>query len=220
MKQVTIISNGNLSDFSHLRGKINKDSFIICADGGAKQVIEYGFLPNIVVGDMDSIDAEMLKLIKLKKIQLLTFPTKKDKTDFELAVDFALYLKPQTIQIFGLLGDRIDHFVGNILLLKKICLEHKTVQLIAYEGNKTIYFIHNTLTITGKVGDQVSVVPLTNIFNMTLDGFEYPLKNTYIQEGTTRTISNTLKRNKGTITFQKGIAMVMYFPCLIFCILL
>lgn len=210
MKRMVIFSNGNLSDTSFVKTIVEKDDFIVCTDGGARYALEQDLIPNVLIGDMDSVESEVYQSIIQKGTEIIRYPARKDKSDFELAVDYALGKKAKKILIFGLLGDRIDHFLGNILLLQKVRKENRSLGIIIYEGNKTIYFVDKELEIEGEINDELSVIPLTKIENITLKGLVYKLSNAVLNIGTSLGISNILKKKRVKISLKKGLVMVVH----------
>src|SRR3989338_8374682 len=142
MKRAVIFVNGNLSDLSQAKKIIKKEDCLIASDGGANLIEKLKLIPNIVIGDMDSIKPELLK-----KYKSIKYPAKKDKTDFELTIDYCLAQKFQEIIIFGILGDRIDHLLANIFLLAKTQTENKLIKIKIIEGKKEIFILNKEIII-------------------------------------------------------------------------
>ena len=204
-KRVIIFVNGNLSDISQAKKIIKKEDFLIAADGGANHIKKLGLTPNLVIGDMDSIDHNLLK----KFPTVIKYPRKKDKTDFELGIDFCLEKKFQEIIIFGILGDRIDHMFANIFLLAKIQAENESIKIKIIEGKKEIFIVNKEIIIDGKIGDEVSIIPVSEkLVGITTVGLEYQLKNEELIFGSTRGISNVMNKTIVKITMKKGAALI------------
>ncbi|MEK7177326.1 MAG: thiamine diphosphokinase [Patescibacteria group bacterium] len=203
-KRVIIFVNGNLSDFSQAKKIIKKEDFLIAVDGGANYIEKLGLTPNIIIGDIDSIKPELLK-----KYKSIKYPRKKDKTDFELAIDYCLEKKFQEIIIFGILGDRIDHMLANIFLLAKVQTENRLIKIKIIEGKKQIFILNKEMTIHGKIGDEVSIIPVSEkLVGITTVGLEYQLKNEELIFGSTRGISNVMNKTIVKITMKKGAALI------------
>lgn len=206
MNRAMIFVNGNLSDLSQAKKIITKEDYLIATDGGVKHIHELGLIPNIIIGDMDSIDPDLLK-----KYKSIKYPTKKNKTDFELAVDYCLENKFQEIIIFGILGDRIDHMIANILLLAKTQTENILIKIKIIEGKKEIYVLNKEITIKGKVGDEISIIPVTNkLEGVNDEGLYYRLIDDTLLFGTTKGISNIMTQTQIKISLKKGIALVIH----------
>ena len=147
MKRAIIFVNGNLSDLSQAKSIITNGDCLIAADGGVKHVLKLGLVPQVVIGDFDSISTSLQKKLKKLKIEWIQYPRKKDKTDFELAIDLVLDRKYSQIIIFGILGDRVDHFIANIFLLAKIQTENESIKIKVVEGNKEMYILNKEINL-------------------------------------------------------------------------
>ncbi|NMA68833.1 MAG: thiamine diphosphokinase [Desulfitobacterium sp.] len=82
--KIAIVANG---EWDQEWGKVELSSYemIIAADGGGKHVIESGHFPDALIGDLDSIEPEILELCRQKGIPIVSYPSQKDETDLELA---------------------------------------------------------------------------------------------------------------------------------------
>ena len=118
MSRTIIFANGNLPNLEKARALIRPDDFILCADGGTRHALALGLTPDLIIGDMDSLPAAF----NLKPETFIRFPTDKNETDLELAIDHALTLKPDQILILAALGGRMDQTLANITLLSNFQL--------------------------------------------------------------------------------------------------
>ncbi|MEK7633494.1 MAG: thiamine diphosphokinase [Patescibacteria group bacterium] len=206
MKRAIVFVNGNLSDFSQAKNIIKKTDCLIASDGGVKHILKLGLIPNIVIGDFDSTPKNMRSAPTL-----ITYPTEKDATDFELATDYCLEKKFQEIIIFGFLGDRIDHLLANIFLLTKIQTENKSIKIKIIEGKKEIFILNKEIVINGQIGDEVSIVPVSEkLEKVATDGLYYRLIDDTLLFGSTRGISNVMNKNTAKITVTDGVALITH----------
>ena len=211
MKRAIIFVNGNLSDLSQAKSIITNGDCLIAADGGVKHVLKLGLVPQVVIGDFDSISTSLQKKLKKLKIEWIQYPRKKDKTDFELAIDLVLDRKYSQIIIFGILGDRIDHFLANIFLLTKIQTENKLIKIKIVEGKKEIYILNKEIIINGQIGDELSIIPVSEkLEGVVTDGLEYQLKNKSLSFGSTKGISNIFNKTSTKITVAEGTALMVH----------
>ena len=207
MKRAVIFVNGNFSDLSQAKKIIIKEDCLIAADGGVKHIFKLGLIPQIIIGDFDSTPKNM----KSTPTKIVKYPTKKDKTDFELTIDYCLKNKFQEIIIFGVLGDRIDHMLANIFLLSKFQTENPTFKIKIVEGKKEIFILNKEITINGKIGDEISIIPVSEkLEGIVTDGLEYQLNNEVLLFGSTRGISNVMNKTSAQITASSGTGIVIY----------
>ncbi|MEW9676418.1 thiamine diphosphokinase [Lentibacillus sp. L22] len=210
MTTVAIVANGPwelLPDLSLFTGKIDK---WIGADRGAHHLLLNGITPDIAVGDFDSLTKVERQLVKRQVRVFEQYPSEKDLTDLELALEKAYTLNPETIYLFGVTGGRLDHFLINIQTLYTI-MEKEILAFIVDASNQLHMEKPGSHTITNDdTYPYVSFVPFTKeVQDLSLEGFYYPLTNETISWGSTRCISNKLLLKNGTFSFRAGILLVI-----------
>lgn len=95
---------------------LTKDIDYIAIDQGLSHLIRQGITPVYAIGDFDSLQDDHI----LHDIAHETHPTRKDDSDTELAIKYALKHGYDTIDLYGVTGgERIDHFISVLLLLKR-----------------------------------------------------------------------------------------------------
>ena len=209
-RRIFIISNGIINDPEFIREKLGETNapIIICADGAARYLRSLDIAPEFIIGDMDSIDDDTMRYFDKRKTTILTYPGNKDETDTQLALEYALKLKPDEIFIFGALGGRIDHSLANITLLIMGVKQGVDVKII--DEICELFIVNQQGVVKGKAGDTVSLLPLSSeVAGITLEGFEYPLSDGVMEIGVPYGISNRLIDKKGIITVKSGYLLVI-----------
>lgn len=210
MKKNAIIFSGGDVDGDPLFYKryIHKDDYIVCADSGAEHVLKLGLFPSAVLGDMDSIKPETLKKLKEQNVNIIKYKSEKDYTDTELAIKYALEIKPNEIIIFGAIGDRIDHSLANIQLLIYILSKGYNARIINRKNEAVL--INKSVVIKGEKGTTISLIPLTEkVRGVVTKNLYYPLKNETLTIGTTRGISNVMTNDEANITIKTGLLLII-----------
>lgn len=208
-----IISGGeiNIKSLEKYLSNNNFEQNIIAVDKGLEVLYQLKKRPNYVVGDFDSISKEVLEFYR-KQPQVIfeTFPSHKDNTDTDIALQLAIQLKSSNITILGALGKRMDHALSNIHILK-YALEAKIPCQILDDYNK-IYLVEKekTLSKNETFGKYISLIPLSGtVEGLTLTGFQYPLTKDTLPVGTSLGISNEIISNIATIKLERGILIVI-----------
>lgn len=205
---VLIVTGGYIENKNILTENKIKYNYVICADGGSRYIELLNIIPNIILGDFDSSDRIKIKEYEQKGIEVQKFPTKKDKTDTELAIDFALTKNPQKITMVGATGTRIDHTVANIHILKK-CLE-KGVSASIIDDNNTISIINKQILIKKGQFKYLSLLPLTSkVEGITLKGTAYELSEATLSCGSSVGVSNEIVGEEAVIQVRSGILIVI-----------
>ncbi len=206
-----IISGGRV-DESFLSDFLRKENFsmIIAADYGLTIADRLNIKPDWIVGDFDSVPEEVITKYSASTIPIYTYPTEKDKTDTEIAIELALEHKATDIYIVGGTGSRIDHTLANIHLL----MLPMELQINAFlvDPNNKIYLKNESFTIIKEkqFGENVSLLPFgEQVKGLTLKGFKYPLKDITYGIGSSLGISNEIKEEVGIIEILEGILIVI-----------
>lgn len=187
---------------------INKETFLICADGGANNLKKFGILPDLLIGDFDSISQEALDFYSKKNIEIMNFPPEKDYTDSELSVETAISKGFTDIIILGGIGSRMDHTIANVFLLKTIHEAGCHGTLI--DNNNIIQLISSDITLERHDGYKVTLLPLTpEVEGITTKGLYYPLENYTLRQGSTRGVSNEFLDEEASVSIQSGLLLVM-----------
>ena len=212
MKRCLILTGGKLSlAFAGSFLEKSKYEKVIAVDGGLEAAKELGIIPDVIVGDFDTVRSEILSYYrKMEHIIWEVHQPEKDDTDTELAIKRALAMNCSHITLLGATGGRLDHMIGNIHLLFP-CLQKGTYAEIVDTQNR-LYLIDGEHTFRKDAvwGKYISFLPLTQeVTGITLKGFKYPLENKDICIGTSLCISNELIEEEGRITFSEGVLMAV-----------
>ncbi len=206
--KTAIFAGGNIGDYKKVSKYLNGCRLVICADSGVHHAFNMGITPDILVGDMDSISSEDLKKVKQLGIEILKFPTKKDCTDTELALETALKQGAKEVIILGGYGDRPDHSLGNIFLMvrfKKLGIELKYV-----DEYWEVALIDSQAEINGKKGNILSLIPITpEVKGITTEGLYYPLKDAKLIMGPTLGISNVFSSDIANVIIKEGLLLAV-----------
>ena len=211
-KVVFIVSGGELGDPSFFREKAAKTApaAVICADGGARHLLDTGMVPSLIVGDMDSLDQVSQDLYESMGVRIIRRPKEKNETDTELALKEAFALTPSEVWIWGALGHRIDHSLANISLLAQGNKRGIDVKLI--DTWCEVFLATRRTVLEGEAGQTVSLLPFGGAASgITLTGFEYPLMKALMEVGSPYGISNRLTARQGIIEVDTGVLLVVRY---------
>ena len=206
MDTIAIVGNGKLEQ-SYL-DRIRQHTYVIGVDRAAFWLLSQGLIPNVAIGDFDSVTPQELKIIREKIAVFESFPPEKDFTDMELAMNYAAKLHPKDITIYGGIGSRLDHSLGNILLLNQFLDSPFNMRLVN-ETNEC--HILNSQEVIQKSPDYkyVSLLSLTDESVVTLNDFLYEIKNYHLKRGQTVGISNEIHKKQGSIIVHQGTVLVI-----------
>lgn len=111
MGRCVIVGGAKIEDYEWVRSHLSKDDFFIFCDGGLNHLEFLGVEPRLIVGDFDSFDKPDTE------IETICLPCEKDDTDTMFAVKEALKRGFDRILLIGVVGQRLDHTLGNLSAL-------------------------------------------------------------------------------------------------------
>lgn len=207
-KTVVIVANGHMTDYEKFAALIANADSVIGVDGGLKHLEKMGVTPTLMMGDFDSIDSIEYYSALFPKATIKTFEARKDYTDSELAVREAIKLLPDRIVLLSVTGNRLDHALANMSLLKLIY--DAGIEGVVIDECNEIRYMEDELTLKGEVGTNMSLIPLSDVVKgINLDGFDYPLINATLKYGSTTGVSNVFVKEFARITIDSGRLLVI-----------
>lgn len=206
-----ILANGEYGDLTHYEKHLTGVDVVICADGGANYAYQLQLIPDYIVGDMDSIEGEVRKFfLENHEVNFRKYPQQKDFTDTQLAISIAEDLGVSELVFFGTQGNRIDHTLSNLYSCIEMC--DITDTIVHYNPECSIYITSKPMVLTGKRGETISVLALTDMVSgFSLSGVEYPLNSAVLQKSNPYTISNILEDEQAAIIVAEGIAAIFHY---------
>jgi thiamine pyrophosphokinase len=209
MPRVVIFANGLLPDLEAAKKLLRPDDFLLGVDGGAHFIMELGLLPSLVMGDLDSLSEDDLYELGNADVRTHQYPADKDETDLELALQYALELRPTVILIAAALGGRIDQTLANISLLTDTLLAHTDIRLD--DGVEEVFFCRDNARVNGNIGDTVSLLPWNGEVNgVFTTGLKWTLSNETLFPYKTRGISNEMITETADIKIRSGLLLIIH----------
>ena len=200
-----LISIGGNSTSNILSIESNFDE-IIAVDSGVEHLFKLSLDPNTLIGDLDSISENSLDKVKKNGGDIIDFNSNKDQTDFELALNYLEGVENSIIYIIGGESGEIDHLLSIFLLIpSKSFFEN----IIWVYGDKKIIF-RQKLKLNVKKMSKFSIIPLSDLSNLSIDGAEWNLENKNIQFGETTTLRNVANKDEINVNCDTGVFAFIY----------
>jgi thiamine pyrophosphokinase len=234
--RTVIIANGEPPTHHGIARWLREGDALICADGGARAALALDLKPQHVIGDFDSLSDDELRELERRGAQLHRHSPRKDETDLELALLFAVGKKTtegmegtestekrrkdsvfsvpsvvNEIVVLGAMGGRRDHELANILLLAMPQLKGARVTLA--HGDERMFLVDardgaTATTLRGQHGDIVSLLPFGgDAHGIRTEGLEYPLRDESLFVGPARGVSNVMLSNEAIVSLRQGMLL-------------
>jgi thiamine pyrophosphokinase len=210
VRALVVLDGDLLGSDAWLAGLAKGADVVIAADGGAHRVLKAGRRPDLVVGDMDALPTATQRDLLRAGAELEIHPAKKDQTDGELALDAAVERGADEIVVVGALGGpRLDHMLGNLMLLAAENFAAIDVALVTEHATFRSLLGPGILELEGAPGDWVTLEPLSEVVRgVATDGLRYPLRHEDLVRGSTRGVSNELTERRGSVEAGDGLLLV------------
>jgi len=209
MQRIIIFANGDLPDINKAHALLHPDDFIICADGGTRHAFALNLKPDLVIGDMDSIQKDHWQKLEETGIPVELFPPDKNETDLELALNRAFELEPKEIIIIAALVGRLDQTLGNLALLSNT--RDAAIKIRLDDGVEEIFFCRDQVQVQGRSGDIVSLLPWGSpVHGVQTQRLKWPLNNEILYPEKTRGISNEMLNDTASIKISSGNLLVIH----------
>lgn len=206
MQRCVIIGGADIRDYERLKQNLRADDFVIYCDSGLKHKTAFSREADLIIGDFDSFDIHAVE----EGTERIVLPCEKDDTDTFYAVKEALKRGYRDFLLFGVLGGRMDHSLGNLSILSflheknasgKIFDDYSEIVLIRGGERILIEDCYAFFSLIAYDGPAVGV---------SIKGAKYPLEKATINGQYQYGISNeVLPLQVAEISLQEGQLLVI-----------
>jgi thiamine pyrophosphokinase len=184
---------------------------IVAADGGARWLDAMGVRPDLLIGDLDSVDPDLVVRLAAAGAAIERHPVDKDASDAELALDRAIGSGADEVVVLGALGgERLDHELANLLLLADPSWQVPNLRVV--RGGTVVRAVHGGegLSVLGAIGDLVSLLPIGGeAEGVRTVGLRFPLGGESLALGPSRGLSNVVVDHPASVSLERGTLLVV-----------
>ena len=238
MIDTIIVSGGDIqSDFAlyFLKKNIEKagreNIRLIAADRGLEFFLDYLILPDVVIGDFDSLSEDGKNFLEMQKddipyggmlewklqkgegkvVEVVRLRPEKDDSDTQSAMNYAIQNGAKEIVILGVTGNRVDHLMANFGLLILAQKQDTEVALADRYNYMKLIPSGTILKKAEQFGKYVSFFPLGgDVTGLTLEGFKYPLDKYHLTTADSGlTVSNEISEEYAKVTYESGTLLMI-----------
>ena len=195
-----------------LREQLPDAALVIAADSGWAHATTFGFTPDLLVGDMDSIQPEHLAAARASDTEIIEHSADKDFTDTELALQLARKFDYRHIHLVSGGGDRFDHLLAMVHSL----VEHADdATLTAHIGTQHVRIVtpRESATFAAEPGATISLIPLGgHARGVTTHGLQWELKRSTLRSFASRGVSNIATTTAITVSLRTGALAIITTP--------
>lgn len=216
MKDAVLFLQGRYSarDFPFYK-KLCRGRFKIAVDGGYRFYQRAGIVPDLLLGDFDSLKAVPKNVNP--RTEVLAFPVDKDRTDTHLALEYCLERNASRVDIVQPSIGEPDHFTANLMLLTQAERYRRRGYVPRVRLLNTRceigYVKDGAATFERAVGDTVSVIPLSKTVELTCTGTAFDVRRKRVGRGQTLASRNRIDRPKAVFRLKgEGLVFRIFRP--------
>lgn len=199
MARVLIVANGDWPEQFNFKRIFDDYSQIIALDGAANRLIEQGHLPDVIIGDFDSIEPSVLKDCKERGSQIVV-DANQEQSDVSKGLIWAHEHHPSSqIYLIGIEIGRYDHHLAGYSAL----FECQSSAILLLDGWEALRIGSTPREVQVHEGGLFSLIPFGIVTGVKLQGCKYPLDNETLSSGT-RGVSNKAVGSVITASAQSG----------------
>ena len=192
-----IVANGPEPAPIVVRHLMEKCAYVVAADGGLRHCLKFDILPDIILGDLDSVDRKNLAAFPPESVKTVK---DQNRTDVQKALDYVRKMAPERIHLLAAAGGRTDHALANLFILNAF----DGPPLYLWDDYGCFYTLNpgeHVLDISP--GKTVSFFAMNSVKDVRLEGFEYQPRQHNLNAGFNG-ISNRTVQSGPRVVFSSG----------------
>ncbi|MDE0654379.1 MAG: thiamine diphosphokinase [bacterium] len=198
------VVTGGESPEPGLLGELAHPQLVVAADSGADIAAGLGLVPDVVVGDFDSVTPAGAAAAGEQR----RYPTDKDATDLALALAEARNRGAESLSVVGGSGGRLDHFLANVAVLGADAMA--SVRVDALMGSARLWVVRRRETIHGPVGGLVTLLASGGpAIAVHTTGLRWALAGETLEAGSSRGVSNVFAAPEATVSLESGVILAI-----------
>ena len=205
MKKCIVLANGkppkkSIISFFQTRGYDK----LFCADGGANSALNMNLIPDVIIGDLDSISSVALK--KFEKQSKIIQLKRQNDTDVEKCLKYAINKNFNEVMLTGVTGNRLDHTICNLGIVLKF-LHQINISLVAEDS--FLKPCKGNIELKSYIGEIISIYGFDKKTKITSKGLKYELKKVSLPFGIKESTSNVAKKNIVNLKIDHGVVFII-----------
>lgn len=204
-KSILLFANGeppSLTLFNRYKERADR---LFALDGASTWLMNHGITPDLVIGDLDSVDPSLLKNLLQHHV------ANQNSNDLEKALIYCREKRYFEITVLGAFGKRADHFLTNLYVVKKFA-PHLLITLVDDEQCAFICPLKTNVELFQQTGKYISLFPLEeSVGPIWSSGVDYPLDNEMLSITTRIGTLNRINHEHAKLYCEKG-ALAVFIP--------
>ena len=198
-----ILADGDFPRAEEAISVLHNAARIVCCDGSAASLAEFGLEPTVIIGDLDSLPAEFKERFSDRLIHV----REQETNDLTKAFTYCQKQGWTNLAILGATGKREDHTLGNLSLLADYS---ESVPNLKFITNYGVFFIaRETGDFPSVPGQQISIIALQTGTPVTSSGLKYPMDKLVLNRWWQATLNEAVS-NQYHLEFPSGTQLLIF----------
>ncbi len=195
-------------DFPEIVLLKDMDSDIYATDGAANILLDNGYIPEAIIGDMDSIDESLIKKHRYPSRKMIEIPDQ-NSNDFEKALRFIQSRGVKYLTVFGFTGGQLEHTLNNWSVLAKYA---NVINMQVINSDRSCMMIDNSIILSTEPNEKISIIPFGEA-QLSTKGLKWDLDREYLILGIREGASNIAMGEEVEINLIKGKVLLFKDYC-------
>ena len=199
MPEVLIVANGDWPKQLDVAQRVETYRVVIALDGAANRLIGSNMIPDVLLGDLDSVSESALEQCKASGVTIVQTPDQQS-SDISKGLEWVQRTYPDSeVDIIGVEIGRYDHHLAAYSALFE-CKSDATILLDGWQARRVS---QTPSDIETKPNSIFSLIPFGDVTGATIKGCQFSLDNESLTTGT-RGISNIATGHSITVSVKSG----------------
>lgn len=181
---------------------------VVGVDAGAGVCLAAKVLPDVVIGDLDSLSPDDEATLRSAGARFIVHPAEKDESDLELALRLCEAEGVDAVVVTAASGGRLDHTLAGLASLSA----HAALHPVLVEPDMTAWVLapdaRERVEVAGS-GTVFSVMVLGESATVSVSGARWPLLKRRLRSDETLGLSNAVEGESATVVVHEGHALVV-----------
>ncbi len=168
-EKLLILANGDFPKTQKALDLLESDYSLICCDGAANKCYNAGYEPDVIIGDIDSLNNKLKEKFNDRIIELKN----QNSNDLSKALNWASENDVKSVIIMGADGGDDDHYLGNIFIILENSYNFE-IKIITNNGE---FDLINSGTFSSNSNQKISIFCANKKAKISSQGLKYELKD-------------------------------------------
>lgn len=199
-----IFLNGSHPSIRIVKKLLKEDCHIIAADGGADYLHSKKIIPNVIIGDMDSLSSHATEYYRKKDVRFIRIK-EQETTDFEKSLNYCKTAGYKEVIVLGATSNRPDHTMNNFSVMKRF---RNYFDVRIFTDEYEIFYASKSIGFTYRKNETLSMMAMPKAVGVSTKGLKYRLNDETLEFGIREGSLNESVSREISISHKSGTLLI------------